>query len=161
MERDNYLDGIRSAWLGEQLGEVFFKALADRTEDRSMRSTWQTLAKLENVTGQRMAAVLTAHGEAATTDEAIEVGDEIVNRYAAASHLDSMLRMKDVVEKAIIHFDQLLAVAPDADVPSVQFLVHHEQALLTFVEREIAGNHDHALEDVQKLLTLSNKDPHA
>jgi len=152
MERDNYMDGIRSAWLGEQLGEAFFKALAGRTEDESMRSTWQTLAKLENVTGKRMAGVLEAHGEAAVTDEIIEVGDEILSQYVDASHLDSMIRMKDVVEKAIIRFDQLLAVAPEPDVPSVQFLVRHEQALLTFVDREIAGSHAHALEDVEKLL---------
>ena len=89
MERDSYLDGIRSAWLGEQFGEVFFKALADRTEDDSMQLTWQTLANLENVTGKRMAAVLEGHGEPAVTDEIIEVGDEILNQYAGASHLDS------------------------------------------------------------------------
>ena len=152
MERDSYLEGIRGAWLGEQFGEAFFKALADRTEDEPMRSTWRTLAKLENVTGQRMAAVLEAHGETAVTDEVIEVGDEILSQYTDASHLNAMERMKDVVEKAIIRFDQLLAVAPESDVPSVQFLVHHEQALLTFVEREIVGDQARALEDVEKLL---------
>jgi hypothetical protein len=117
-----------------------------------MRSTWQTLAKLEHVSGKRMAALLDAHGEAAVTDEAIEVGDDILAQYTNASHLESMLRMKDVVEKAIIRFDQLLAVAPESDVSAVQFLVHHEQALLTFVDREIAGDHQHALEDVEQLL---------
>ena len=69
MDRDSYIDGIRSAWLGEQFGEVFFKAMADRTEDESMRAAWQTLAKLENVTGKRMAEVLEAHDEAAAADE--------------------------------------------------------------------------------------------
>lgn len=152
MDRDSYIDGIRSAWLGEQFGEVFFRALAERTEDESMRAAWQTLAKLENVTGKRMAAVLEAHGEAAATDEAIEIGSEILDDYSGASHLDAMKKLKDVVEKAIIHFDQLLAVAPEPDVPLVQFLVQHEQALLTFVDREIAGDHAHALEDVEKLL---------
>jgi hypothetical protein len=154
MERDSYIDGIRSAWLGEQFGEVFFNGLADRTEDESMRSTWQTLAKLENVTGKKMAAVLEVYGEAAATGDRIEVSDEIFSQYTSAVHLDSMLRMKDVVEKAIIRFDQLLAVAPEADVPSVRFLVQHEQALLTFVDREIDGNHADALQDVEKLLEL-------
>ncbi len=152
MERDSYIEGIRSAWLGEQFGEVFFKAMADRAEDESMRAAWQTLAKLENVTGKTMAAVLEAHGETAVADEAIEIGNEVLDEYSGASHHDSMMRMKDVVEKAIIRFDQLLAVAPEPDVPSVQFLVHHEQALLTFVDREIAGDHAHALEGVEKLL---------
>ena len=152
MERDNYLDGIRGAWLGELFGEVFFKALADQTEDASMRSAWQTLANLENVTGKRMATLLEAHGVAAVTDENIEVSAEVLKQYTANSHHDAMMRMKDVVEKALFRFDQLLAVAPESDVPAVQFLVHHEQALLTFVDREIAGDHAHALEDVVKLL---------
>jgi hypothetical protein len=152
MERDSYLDGIRSAWLGEQFGEVFFKALADRTEDESMRSTWHTLANLESVTGKRMLEVLAAYGENTPTDQIIEIGDEVLSQYTGVSHHESMLHMKDVVEKAIIRFDQLLAVAPESDVPAVQFLVHHEMALLTFVEREIAGDHAHALDDVEKLL---------
>lgn len=157
MERDSYIEGIRSAWLGEQFGEVFFNGLAERTEDESMRSVWQTLAKLENVTGKKMIAVLEVHGEVATTDDRIEVSEEIFGQYTSATHLESMLRMKDVVEKAIIRFDQLLAVAPDTDVPAVQFLVQHEQALLTFVDREIKnreinGDHAYALQDVEKLL---------
>lgn len=152
MERDSYIEGIRGAWLGEQFGETFFTALAERAQDESMRSAWQTLAHLEHVTGNKMAAILEAHGETAVAEEVIEVGDEILNQYTQISHLNSMLKMKDVLEKAIIRFDQLLAVAPEPDVPAVQFLVHHEQALLRFVDREIAGDHAHALEDVEQLL---------
>ena len=99
-----------------------------------------------------MAALLEANGEAAVTDEVIEVGEEILSQYAEASHGDAMMHMKEVVEKAIVHFDQLLAVAPEVDVPAVQFLVQHEQALLSFVEREIAGDATRSLDDVQTLL---------
>ena len=67
-----------------------------------------------------------------------------------------MTQMKSVVEKAIIHFDQLLAVAPESDVPAVQFLVQHEQALLTFVERELAGKSTASLDDVRLLLTTAD-----
>lgn len=152
MERDSYIEGIRGAWLGEQFGEAFFQALAVRANDQSMQSAWHTLAKLEHVTGNKMAAILEANGETAVRNDVIEVGDEILNQYTQTSHRDSMLRMKDVLEKAIIRFDQLLAVAPEPDVPAVQFLVHHEQALLSFVDREIAGDHAHALDDVEQLL---------
>ena len=151
MERDSYLDGIHSAWLGEQFGEVFFSALADRALDDTMRDKWQRLAQLENVTGKRMAGILEAYGQAPTAGD-IEVGDDILSRYTNVSHHDAMLGMRDVVEKAIIHFDQLLAVAPEQDVPQVQFLVQHEQALLTFVERELAGDGGNALEAVDALL---------
>ena len=117
-----------------------------------MQTKWQTLAKLEHVTGNRMAALLEAHGEKAATDDAIEVGEEILSRYADATHLDAMATMKDVVERAISRFDQLLALAPDDDVPAVQFLVDHELALLTFVERELAGDGARSLEAAEALL---------
>ncbi len=153
MERDSYLEGIRSAWLGERFGEVFFDALAERTEDESLRNKWQTLARLEHVTGMKMAALLESHGEEAVTHDSVEVGEEILSQYTSAPHLDAMMGMKDVVEKAIVRFDQLLAVAPESDVPAVQFLVAHEQALLDFVEHEIAGNGDHALDATEALLS--------
>ncbi len=152
MERDNYLEGIRSAWLGEQFGEVFFNALAARTDDPLLQARWQTLARLEQVTGAKMAAVLERHGEQAATDEAIEISDEVLAQYTSASHADSMRRMKDVVEQAIARFDQLLAVAPEEDVPEVRFLVQHEQALLTFAERELADDGGQALAEVERLL---------
>ncbi len=152
MERDDYLDGIRGAWLGEQFGEVFFNALAERATDNNLQAKWHVLARLEQVTGNRMAELLATHGEVASTDEAIEVGEDMVNQYANAPHLDAMRRMKDVVEKAIVRFDQLLALAPEPDVEAVQFLVDHEQALLTFVERELAGDGARSLEAAETLL---------
>ena len=148
MERDSYLEGVRSAWLGELFGEVFFKALAERSDDPSMSAKWQRLAELENVTGKKMAALLESHGEAAVTEEAIEVGDDILGRYTDTSHHESMMHMKDVIENAIARFDQLLATAPESDIPAVQFLVRHEQALLTFIECEMAGDGERALEEV-------------
>ncbi|NKB98836.1 MAG: hypothetical protein GKR90_10135 [Pseudomonadales bacterium] len=156
MERDSYLDGIRGAWLGELLGEAFFTALAERTDDESMRAAWRTLAELENVTGKKMAKLLEVNGEAAVTEESIEINEEILDQYTKGNHLDSMQRLKDVVAKAIVRFDQLLAIAPESDIQSVQFLVQHEQALQTFADREISGDHAHALDDAQALIASAN-----
>ena len=58
MERDSYIEGIRSAWLGERLGEVFFKAMADRTDDlRSVRDQAKGLAALAAEAGLEEADV--------------------------------------------------------------------------------------------------------
>lgn len=148
----NFLDGIKSAWLGEQYGAAFFNALADTTSDDSLKSCWQTLAKLESVTGGRMADLLATHGESPNTDEIIEISDEMLDDYTAHSHEDAMHHMKPTIEKAIARYDQLLAVAPEDDVPAVQFLVDHELALLDFVDCELSGNHEHALDSVKRLL---------
>jgi len=152
MDRDNYIEGIRSAWLGEQFGHAFFNAMAGKTNDPIMASRWRTLAQLELVTGNRMATLLEAHGESATTNEIIEISDEVLQRYTEGSHIDSMTKMKATIESALVRFDQLLAVVPDSDVGEIQFLVSHEQALLTFVDCEISGDSDNSLAAVNKLL---------
>jgi hypothetical protein len=152
VDHDNYLDGIRSAWLGEQFGQAFFNAMANASDDEHMQATWKTLAQLEYVTGNRMATLIESHGEQATTDEIIDISDELIQQYTDVSHFESMSRMQDVIEEAIIRFDQLLAVAPENDVNAVRFLVEHELALQTFVEREIAGHAENSLEEVIRLL---------
>ncbi len=53
----------------------------------------------------------------------------IIQRYTSVPHLEAMSHMQEVLEKAIVHFDQLSAVAPQTNVADVQFLVAHEQVL--------------------------------
>ncbi len=148
----NYLDGIKSAWLGEQYGAAFFNLMAKHASDESMQTCWRTLAQLETVTGSRMASLLKAHGQTAYTDEIIEISDEMLHQHIDHSHQESMLQMRSTIEKAIARYDQLLAVAPEEDVREVQFLVDHEMALLDFVDCELRGDHDHALDSVNSLL---------
>ncbi|MEM7001955.1 MAG: hypothetical protein AAF529_14295 [Pseudomonadota bacterium] len=152
MDRDNYLEGIRGAWLGELYGEAFFNAMAQRSDDAQLRQKWLTLARLEQLTGQRMAQVLAAHGESTVPTEAIEVGPELIDRYANVPHSEALLRFQDVVDKAVIKFDQLLAITPEEDVAAVKFLVDHELALQAFVEHELAGDQARSLDAVAQLL---------
>lgn len=155
MDRDSYLEGIRGAWLGERYGAALFHGLAERTEDETMRDAWRTLARLEQVTGARMAQLLEQHGERAVADQPAELSEDILARYADSSD-DGMLRLKELVTHAIERFDELLAIAPEDDVPTVQFLVDHELALLTFVDRELAGDRERSLADVHRLLEASS-----
>jgi len=152
MDRDNYIESIRSAWLGEQFGHAFFTRLAEVSTDPAIEGRWRTLAQLELVTGHRMATLLESHGEQATSDEIIEISDEVLQRYTESSHIESMTRMKATIESALGRFDQLLAIVPDSDVSAIQFLVDHEQALLTFVDREMDGDSRNSLAEVNRLL---------
>ncbi len=149
----NYLDGIKSAWLGEQYGAAFFSCMASHTPDASMQVLWETLAELETLSGRRMAALLESHGETTSTNEIIEISDEMLHQYIDPPHQESMLQMRSTIEKAVARYDQLLAVAPEDDVTAVQFLVDHELALLDFVDCELRGDHEHALDSVKTLLT--------
>ena len=148
----NYLQGIKSAWLGELFGQAFFMAMADHAKEPGMQQAWHKLGMLEEKTAARMAALLEAHGDKAETNEIIEITDELIGQYTSVSHLESMSRLRVRLENAISRFDHLLAVAPESDISDVQFLVDHEQALLSFVDRELGGDHDNALAEVEKLL---------
>ncbi len=152
MDKDNYLDSIRSAWLGEKFGQTFFSSLASQEQDESLAEKLRTLARLEIAVGNKMAALLESHGESPVTDTIIEVDEEILSQYTTVSHFESMSKMKTTIESALSRFDQLLAIAPDTDVHSVQFLVDHERALLSFVDKEIIGDGQNSLTEVKMLL---------
>ena len=49
-------------------------------------------------------------------------------------------------------------MAPENDVNAVRFLVEHELALQTFVEREITGHAENSLEEVIRLLDDADHD---
>ncbi len=152
MDKDNYIEGIRSAWLGEQFGRAFFLEMKKATDDAAWQDKWQTLAQLEEMTGQRMADLLASHGESATTDIPVEVSPEIMEQYIGVPMQDVMTQFKVRVEQALLRFDHLLAVAPDEDIPAVQFLVDHELALLDFVDAELTGRQGESLDHVNRLL---------
>ena len=99
-----------------------------------------------------MADLLATYGETVNEDEPISLGDDIIAQYADVPHAEAMQQMRDLVETAIVHFDQLLAVAPEDDVPAVHFLVQHEQALLEFVDVELAEDGRDSLRATQALL---------
>ena len=43
MDRDSYLEGVRSAWLGERFGEVFFNGMAERARRTATDGTSSNL----------------------------------------------------------------------------------------------------------------------
>jgi len=148
---DDYIAGVHSAWLGEHLGFAAFNARADAEQDEFLSEKWRTLAQLEQVTGERMAKVLRAHGEQIDDEPFIDLESEAFQTYLSLSHTDVMGYMRDRVVAALERFEHMLATAPEYDLEDIQFLVDHELALLTFVDREIAGADD-SLADVEKMI---------
>lgn len=147
---DGYLDGVHAAWVGEIQGELFFNTLA-KTEVGAQREKWETLAQLERVTGERMAALLRARD---VTPTAPETSGELLaaaQEYARMPFADAVSSMRPILLNAIGRFEALLAQAPPAERATMQFLLDHERALLSFVDREAAGD-DASLEAAQALI---------
>ena len=99
-----------------------------------------------------MAKVLRSHEEDIDNDTPIDHESEAFQSYLTLSHADVIAYMRMRVASALDRFEELLAIAPKQDLADVQFLVDHEYALITFVEREAAGEPD-SLSDVHRLLS--------
>lgn len=147
-----YKDGIYRAWVGELQGEMFFARMAQGAHGSEQREKWQTLAELERVTGRRMAALLEAHNVERAAPEPPGQLLEALATYAKMPYAEAVAALRAVVVPAIGQFEQLLAQAPAADREPLQFLVDHEQAILSFVEREAAGDKDAALDAARRLM---------
>ena len=148
---DDYIAGIRSAWLGECLGFAAFMARAEAEQEDVLVYKWRRLAELEQVTGERMASVLRAHGEQVDEEPYVDRESEVFQTYLSLPHIEVMRYMRERVLGALERFEHMLAAAPQADLEDVQFLVDHELALLTFVDKEVSGHGD-SLRKVHDLL---------
>ena len=148
---DDYIAGIHSAWLGERLGHAAFMARAEAEHDDSRAEQWQVLARLEEATGDRMINILKSHGEQVDDEPIVDLESEAFQAYLALPHDDVMSYMRDRVISALSRFEHLLAMAPEADLVNVQFLVDHELALLDYVDAELAGGGD-SLKSVRAML---------
>ena len=150
-EASVYGQGVHAAWVGEIQGEAFFNALAD-AEAGDRREKWLTLATLEQVTGERMAAVLRERGvhpkAPAESGRLLDAAEQ----YAKMPFSQAVASMRPILVDAIGRFEALLAQAPEAERESMRFLVDHERALLRFVDLEAEGAGDESLEAVRGLI---------
>lgn len=147
----SYADSLYDAWVGELQGEAFFEQVAQAAAGEH-RAKWETLAELERVTGRRMAALLTArHVSLAAPADSGELVNA-VRTYAAMPFTQAVSAMRPILDAAIGRFEALLAEAPAAERETVQFLVDHERAILSFVELEEAGRGDESLNATRALI---------
>ena len=147
----SYADGLHEAWVGELQGEAFFEQVAQKAEGDA-RAKWETLAELERVTGRRMAALLQARKMPLDAPETPRQLLQAVDAYAQMPFVQAVSAMRPILDTAIERFEALLAEAPATERDAVQFLVDHERAILTFVEREEAGDGATSLDAAQALI---------
>ena len=147
----SYADGLYDAWVGELQGEAFFEQVAQNATGEQ-RAKWETLAELERVTGRRMAALLTERNVSLEPPEFAGELADAVQGYAAMPFVKAVSAMRPILDAAIGRFEALLAQAPAAEREAVQFLVDHEQAILSFVELEEAGQGAASLDAARTLI---------
>ena len=153
----SYADGIRDAWVGELQGEAFFARVAQAAAGEE-RGKWETLAELERVTGRRMAALLVSRNMSLDAPEDSSELLRAVEAYARMPFADAVSAMRPILTAAIGRFEALLAQAPAGERETVQFLVDHERAILSFVELEEAGEGAASLAAARALIERGDGD---
>ena len=156
---NEYRDGIRLAWRGEQWGKAFFERLAEAANDAGRRARWQVLAELEEATGTRLAPLVDDRAQPALEEELPPL-DATVTAYSQLPWPEAMQRMATLVDPAIERFRKLLAMAPEEERETVQILFDHEVALKEFAERELAGDAQGSLDPVRAVIERA-RSPHS
>lgn len=150
MEASAYTNAITKAWQGERWAQVFFEKLADSSEMTTYRERWQTLAKLEQVMGDRLQPILENKNLGSDYDRPSH--DETVSRYLQLSWTDMLKQMLTIVDPSIAAFKNLLESAPDEHREVVQLLLEHECAIKAFIECEFAESTVDSLEPIRAVI---------
>lgn len=145
-------DALYEAYQGEVLGQAFFETLAESAPNPTARQKWQTLARLEAATKDRLRPCVVGMGRAPTPDpNRIEQGEAAAASYEGMDWETQVRSMQPVLVRAIASFEESEQRAGDAYREVAAALTAHERALLTFTERELAGEPD-SLAEVEALL---------
>ena len=135
---------LYEAYRGELFGIAFFKAFADSAKDSEERDKWQCLIELERHTAALLKTWLERNGQVCATDDP-EM--EAKGRQTAAPWLDLawqplMGTLGPWVEGYAIKYRQQAERAPVEQYQICDMTAAHEEAILSFLQVELAGERD-------------------
>ncbi len=131
---------LSDAYQGEVLGEAFFALLAEREPEPEPAAKWRLLERLERHVKGRLRAELARRG--IDTDESrvkIEEGRAAATGLGALPWTQRVEAFANAVRGFVAEFETSAAAAPDDLKEVADFVLEHERALLSFAERETAG----------------------
>jgi hypothetical protein len=153
MDRTIYLKEIETAYQAEVRGEATFSTLAERATNPDEAEIWQTLARLEATTRERLVPLMQRHGIDTTPDEEQKRrGRERGEKRAADGFSATVKSMTETLRPYLALYAQLEAEGPAEDRKELVCLNAHEIALHEFATRAVAGRGRQALEPVEAFL---------
>ena len=144
---------LTDAYQGEVLGEAFFALLAERERDAEPAAKWRLLERLERHVKGRLRVELTRRDIDATEDRArVDQGRAGAAVLGALPWQERMTAFRDALRGFVADFEASAEAAP-VDLKEIAgFVLQHEQALLSFAERELAGEGAASCESVTVFL---------
>lgn len=153
MDHATYLKELVAAYQGEVRGEAGFATLADHATNAEEREIWQTLARLERTTRERLKPLMEKHGLDTTPDEAQRrLGQERGAARIAAGFAATVSSMTKTLQPYLTLYARLEAEGPPGDRAELAFLNAHEVALHEFAIRASTSGGHEALAPIRTLL---------
>ncbi|MEE9279881.1 MAG: cytochrome P450 [Myxococcota bacterium] len=144
---------LTDAYQGEVLGEAFFALLAEREREAEPAAKWRLLERLERHVKGRLRAELERRGIDASEDRArVDEGRAGAAALGALPWQERLGAFRNAVCGFVAGFETAAQTAPAELKEIAGFVLQHEQALLSFAERELGGEGATSCEPVSAFL---------
>jgi hypothetical protein len=152
VDRDSYLAGIAELYSGEVIGEGLASRWLALAETPRQRFGLALFLQLESEAKVRLRPLLARHGLSLVEDESLRsAGIAAAEQFAGQSWPEAMQNLADLSRPYLMRYEALLRVASDADIATVAFMVAHEQAVVSYAEKEARADPSTTLE-LQRLI---------
>jgi hypothetical protein len=162
----SYTDALSDCYNGEVYGETLFSALVGLARNPQERLKWSVLLQLETETKAWLRAPMAAHG--VSIEERQEDREKGLARGRARAALPWAQMMQSMHDGLTGHYvplyrsfanDARARGKPDEEAVCL-YMVNHEEALVEFTRRELAGAQmANSLEPIMKFLNYPIKLP--
>jgi hypothetical protein len=152
MDSDSYLAGVAELYSGEVIGEGLgsrWLALAESPEQRFKLALFLQLESEAKVRLRPLLAKLSL--SLVEEDSQRSAGVSAAEQFARQPWTAAMQGLADLSRPYLKRYEALLRVAPERDIATIAFMVMHEQAVVTFAEKESRMDPSSTLE-LQRLL---------
>jgi hypothetical protein len=148
-------DSLDTLWVkayqGEVLGEVLFGGIADQLNDPEQARKMRALATLERKTKEAAAPALARAGLSTEPDpEMVSLATSLVEATAKMPWADIMGSFGPITAQYRAMYARIGVLNPD-EIETSDMLVAHEVALASFGSKELAGDVEGSLSEIEAL----------
>ena len=147
---------LTDAYQGEVIGEAFFALLAEREVEAEAEAKWRVLEHLERHVKARLRAELERRG--LPSDEDPGKAEEGRKAAAGLGRFGSgapARAFRDALQGFVDDFRASRDAAPVELKGIADFVLGHEEALLAFAERQVAGEGEKSTQPVEEFLAAT------
>jgi hypothetical protein len=154
MDRESYRAGIASLYDAEVLGEGLASRWLELASDPAQNYKLSLFLQLESEAKIRLRPLLARYGLSLLENASQRAaGVSVAEQFAAVPWRQAMATLTELAKPYVQRFQALLDGAPPEDVPSVRFMVDHEQSVVRIAGREAAGD---SIMDAELMVMLAH-----